>query len=129
MLLRSRGTRKTQKEISRYTKTTIKKGTSTQGLLGGLAHYGFRVRGAERQSISALTKSLKKGLVVIVCYTERHWNWDHYAIVLAVSKNSITLLDPAESKKRLTLPLKEFKKRWKGPLFTYTDRWAGFVAL
>ncbi len=127
MLLSSQGIRKTQKEIAAYTKTTTKAGTSTKGLLRALVHYGFTARSAERQTISHITKALTKDLVVIVCYTERHWDWDHYAIVLAVSKHSITLLDPAESKKRITLPLKEFRERWKGLLFTHTNRWAAFV--
>ena len=128
MVLAAFGKRATQGEIAVLAKTKKKSGTSTRGLVKALKSYALVVKTGNDKKISDVHHALAEGAVVVVCYTELHWNWGHYAVVADLRDKTITLIDPAEPLgTTLRLSVAEFTKHWKDPLFTKSRRWAAFV--
>lgn len=127
MALRALGIRATQQEAARRAGTTKKNGTSAKGLIAALKSFGVRAEAGNRKTFADIKQALKKNRIVIVCYTEKHWDWGHYAVVKKIGTKTIQLIDPAERHGKSAVAIVEFKKRWKDPLFTKTVRWAAFV--
>ena len=128
MVVAAFGKRATQGEIAAVAGTTKKNGTSTLGLVKTFKSFGLKVEAGNDKKISDVQRALAKGAVVIVCYTELHWNWGHYAIVAGVRGKTIKLIDPAESLgTTVSLRIEKFAARWNDPLFTKSRRWAAFI--
>lgn len=129
IILSAQGVSITQKEAALLAGTTRANGTSPQGLVKALRAHGLSVTGGNNRSIADLKSATQNGVVPVVCFTERHFSWGHYAIVLGFKGRYIELLDPAEKNgKGEPMSVTEFAKRWKDPLFTHTNRWAAFVS-
>lgn len=135
MVLFAHGKRVTQRTIAQHAKTDKKFGRSTHketgtspvNMLATLKSFGLKVRGGNRQTITAIKKALQKNQIAIVCFTERYYRWGHYAIVLRFRGKEIVLLDPdAPQGKDEPMSSKEFQERWKDVAFK-TNRWAAFV--
>jgi len=121
------GTRITQDEAAKLAHTNKKSGTSISNLVRVLNKFGT-VDAAEHRTVADIKKALAQGRVIIVCFTERHFNWGHYALVVEFKGKNIKLLDPAEkSGTGEPMTVKEFESRWKDPLYTKSVRWAAFV--
>ena len=135
MVLAKAGVRITQRQAALEARTDkvsgrstgAEVGTSLRGLLSALKSFGLRAVAAQKKKVTDIARAVAEGKTVIVCYTERHYNWGHYSLVERVTRRSITLIDPAERGGRVSMPLAEFKKRWRDPLHTKSDRWAAFV--
>ncbi len=123
------GKRITQHEAAKLARTTERVGTSLANLVAALRKLGTTVDESQHRTIGDIKRAIKKGEVVIVCFTERHFNWGHYAIVAGFKKNYIELIDPAEKLGTgAPMTVKEFEKRWQDPLHTKSVRWAAFVS-
>jgi ABC-type bacteriocin/lantibiotic exporter with double-glycine peptidase domain len=119
----------TQHEAAQLAQTTAETGTSTKNLLRALEHIGLTVRAGDNQSIADIKAAQAAGDLAIVCFTERSYDWGHYAVVDTVTDTHVSLIDPAETQEEHTpFTIQEFEERWKDPLFTHTDHWAAFVS-
>ncbi|MDE1924642.1 MAG: C39 family peptidase [Patescibacteria group bacterium] len=129
MVLAAHGMRQTQKKLAKLAGTNSRIGTSTRGMIQALDSFNLEVASGNKKNLADIRQELAKGSIIIVAYTELHWQWGHYAIVLGYKGKNIHLLDPTERLGTvIVLPAKEFDKRWKDPMFTKTDHWAAFVS-
>jgi ABC-type bacteriocin/lantibiotic exporter with double-glycine peptidase domain len=130
MTLAAYGIKRTQKQLAKEAKTPfdMKHGTEVKNMAAVLRSYGFAVDEKNNRSLADLTKAYASGKLIIICYTERHWSWDHYAVVKKITANHIYLIDPQEKiGTTLKMPLKEFEAAWLGKIFTHTKKWALFA--
>jgi ABC-type bacteriocin/lantibiotic exporter with double-glycine peptidase domain len=119
----------TQHEAAQLAQTTVETGTSAENLVQALEHLGLTVRAGNNQSIADIKAAQAAGEIIIICFTERSYNWGHYAVVDTITDTHVSLIDPAESQQDHTpFIIQEFEKHWKDPLFTKTDHWAAFVS-
>jgi ABC-type bacteriocin/lantibiotic exporter with double-glycine peptidase domain len=128
MTLHAYGMRATQKALALEAGTNKARGTTLVGLVRALRKRGLQVEAAHNRSVRQLRAALRAKKIVIVCYTERAWNWGHYSIVRSFRGKYIILQDPAEhGGKPAPFTIEDFEKRWRDSKFTRSVRWAAFV--
>lgn len=128
MTLAAYGISITQEEAAKRLGTTEENGTSVGALVEVLQKEGLMVTGGNNQTLSNVREAFDSEKVVLFCYTELHYQWDHFAILIKFDAPNIVLLDSAEDEDEYRLPLDEFEKRWVGPLFTFSDHWAIYIS-
>lgn len=136
MVLAAYGIRATQRQLAEQAKTDkafgratgTETGTSISNLITTLKLYGAKVDAKNHRTIVEIKQALKSNKAVIVCFTERHLNWGHYALVIGFTGKYIKLLDPAEQGGAgEPMTIQGFKRRWNDPLHTKSIQWAAFV--
>lgn len=126
--LHAYGIRTTQRKAAQLADTNKTTGTSTKGLVSALGHFGLRVVAMNGRTLSNIRAALRRGTIVVVCYTEPHLESGHYGVVAGFRGENILVLDPDKrGYEPIAMPVKEFKDRWKDPIFTHSKRWAAFV--
>ena len=129
MTLRAYGVRATQTRLAEEAGTNTARGTTLAGVVRALRKHGLHVDAAHKRTIAQVRKALRARKLVIICYTERAWNWGHYSIVRGFRGKYILLQDPAEHDgKTAPFTIEEFEKRWYDNKFTRSVRWAAFVS-
>ena len=130
MALGAFGIAKTQKQLAKEAKTPLdmKHGTEVKSMAAVLCSYKLEVSEKNNRTIAELTEAYASSKLIIICYAERFWGWDHYAIIEKIDGKYIYLIDPQEKiGTTLRMALKEFEADWHGKLFTKTKRWALFA--
>ncbi|HUD02654.1 MAG TPA: cysteine peptidase family C39 domain-containing protein [Candidatus Paceibacterota bacterium] len=131
MALAAYGIKRTQDQLAKEAKTPVdmEHATEPKNLVSVLHSYGFAAEAKNNSTLAELKEALKKNRIVIICYSERFWRWDHYAIVSKITDQEVHLIDPQEKiGTTLKMKLEEFEENWHGKLFTKTKRWALFAA-
>jgi ABC-type bacteriocin/lantibiotic exporter with double-glycine peptidase domain len=130
MTLGAYGIKRTQDQLAKEAKTPLdmKHGTEVKNMAAVLRSYNLEVTEKNNRTIADIKKAYASGKLIILCYAERFWGWDHYAIVEKIDNKHIYLIDPQEKiGTTLKMPLKEFEENWHGKLFTRTKHWALFA--
>lgn len=128
MILGAYGIVRTQRSLGKEAKSHVEYGTKIKDMAAVLRSYDFEVSEKNNRRIADLQQAHASGKLIIVCYAERFWKWDHYAIIKKMGSKHIYLIDPQEKiGTTLKMSLKEFDKVWYGKLFTHTKRWALFA--
>jgi len=131
MTLEAYGIKRTQDQLAKEAKTPLdmEHGTEVKNMADVLRSYDLEVTEKNNRTIADIKKAYASGKLIIICYAERFWGWDHYAVVKKIDTTHIYLIDPQEKiGTTLKMKLEEFEENWHGKLFTRTHRWALFAA-
>lgn len=100
----------TEKQLAREMKTT-KSGTADAPLMAALGRRGLAVKHVRKMTIADLSRSVRRGLPVIVAF--QAWSDLHFAAVIGVDGAYVYLEDPRlRGRVRGYVPRGEFAKRW-----------------
>lgn len=128
IVLGAHGINRSQYTLAKEANTSSDVGTATKDLVKVLRDYELLVTVKENCTLSDLREALIQGKHIIVCFTERHNNEGHYAVVHAVGDNTVEFLDPSDAEqKESIMDAQEFVERWKDPLYTRSHRFAAIV--
>jgi ABC-type bacteriocin/lantibiotic exporter with double-glycine peptidase domain len=96
--------------------TNAKTGTARKAMAACARRHGLNAAASHGRTLRDVDADLRDGGVVIALYTEPDGDEAHYAVVRAVARDRVRLIDPWNGP-RFSLSRPEFLRRWHG-----TDR-------
>lgn len=108
------GVEASQKEIAKVAGTTLSVGTGKRGIFKAAKFFGFKAQQFNDVKLSQLRKWNQKGIPVMLDYYKVDARPDtHYSVLLDITKNKVTYLDPEDAKiHRVTTTY--FERVWFG---------------
>ncbi len=93
MVLDYYGVSASEQELAKLTGSSKEKGTSIEGLIKAVKHFGFNVFVKENSTLNDLKYFIKRNIPVIVDWFAE--DDGHYSVVVDINKKNVVLMDPA----------------------------------
>lgn len=118
MILEMYGIAKSQKQLARELKTTIKSGTSHKEITKILSKYRIPFKEKRKNGKIKELRNIPANEIIFTCRYLPEERTGHYVIVKKIESKSINLIDPYFGKNK-KLSLNYFKKTWHGTHVPY----------